>query len=118
MGVPSAAVPRMVYFTVRRSGPVACDVTVSSFGAGPLSLDFAALNFQVPAQGSPACAKAKAPVSTKAKNVSFFIWVPPHENIFPEARAGCKAASALRLIEPSISLVDYFTVRKRATRLV
>jgi len=31
------------------------------------------------------------------------MWVPPHENIFPEARAGCKAASALPLIEHSIS---------------
>src|SRR5262249_24343358 len=100
---PSAAVPLMLYFTVRRSGPVACDVTVSSFGAGPLSLDFAASNFQVPAQGSAAWAKAKAPVSTRAKSVSFFMRVPPNANIFPEARAGCKAVSALPLIEHAIS---------------
>src|SRR5262249_17374565 len=88
MALPSAALPRMSYRTVIWSAPVGAEVTVASLGAGELSFDCAASNFQVPAQGSDGeaalsfCAKAKAPTRIKAKTVSLLMMVSFHTRGF------------------------------------
>src|SRR5262245_44732750 len=79
MAEPSAAVPWIVYFTVRWSAPVGSAVMISSRAGGTWSFDCSASNFQVPAQGSDLdaslsfCAKARAAMRIKVTKVSFFI---------------------------------------------
>src|SRR5215472_868687 len=84
----------MLYLTMLPSAPVPSDLTVSSLGGGPCSLDLATSSFQVPAHGSGfdgPWPKTRDPISIAARNVSFFMMVSSEHQYCSRERQWCKA---------------------------